>query len=76
MNEYFIERIEINWGFSNECGIEYESFEVGKFGVKEILYHQPTGEGDRHYCDIFSDDGTQVRVFNLNKIIKKPVEGV
>lgn len=54
---------------NNENGIDinYDSAEVGKNGVKHIIYHEPKGEGDRHFCDIIHEDKIQ-RVFNLNNI--------
>lgn len=26
---------------------------VGEKDVKRIIYHEPKGEGDKHYCDVF-----------------------
>ena len=31
--------------------------------VTQIEYHEPMGEGDQHYCDIYYDDGDVVRMF-------------
>lgn len=50
-------------------GEEYKRYEVGKNNVKEIQYHTPVGEGDRHYCDIYFDNTDNVkRIFNINEI--------
>ena len=66
-----VECIEYNWCYSNEIGQESSNYEVGKYGVKEIEYHQPAGEGDRHYCDVIFENGYERRIFNLNAITYK-----
>ena len=53
-----------NWYASNENGEEFTRAETGKHGVTRIKYHEPAGEGDRHYCDIYEESG-YFRVFNL-----------
>jgi len=39
--------------------------EVGKGGVTKILYHEPLGNGDKHYVDVYTDfsKGTFLRLF-------------
>ena len=34
----------------------------------ELLYHQPSGEGDAHYVDVKFDDGDKIRIFKPNEI--------
>ena len=70
----YIARVEYNWFTTSESGEEYDIAEVVDRGVKRIDYHQPHGEGDRHYCDIHYADGTGARVFNLNRVVEKPIE--
>ena len=38
--------------------------------VKSINEHPAEGEGDRWYYDVFFIDGTEMRVFNPNTVIK------
>lgn len=42
--------------------------EVGERGVTELIYHEPLGEGDRHYVDSYFDNGEIVRHFNFDSI--------
>ena len=44
---------------------------VGQKGVIKIEYHEPVGNGDCHYCDIYFEGGTISRVFNLNEVVFK-----
>lgn len=57
-----------DWFFSNDCGEEYRKYSVGEHGVTEIQYHKPQGDGDRHYCDIYLENGQIIRQFNINEI--------
>ena len=50
------------------CG-EEESKSVGRTCDK-IEYHEPRGDGDRHYCDITIGVET-TRVFNLSEVCFK-----
>ena len=36
--------------------------------IASITYHEPKGEGDKHYCDVILIDGTMRRYFNLECI--------
>ena len=36
--------------------------------VVDIQYHEPQGEGDQHYCDIYLSDGIMKRVFRPESI--------
>lgn len=38
---------------------------LGDNGLNQIKYHHPTGEGDKHYCDCYYEDGTAIRVFDV-----------
>jgi hypothetical protein len=38
---------------------------IGEGGLKQIKYHNPSGEGDKHYCDCYYEDGTVIRVFDV-----------
>jgi hypothetical protein len=44
-------------------------YQLGNKGVNKIKYHSAQGEGDRHYCDIYYDNGTEIRAFNIEDII-------
>lgn len=54
-------------------------YAVGKkcFGsiVTKIGYHSPMGEGDQHYCDIYFDDCSVVRMFRPDFVTFESVEG-
>jgi len=60
-----------NWSPSNE-GDNFSYFEVGvnrnKHRVERILYHEPQGDGDRHYIDVVFDNASRERFFNLDSI--------
>lgn len=43
---------------------------VGKDGVDKIEYHEPKGEGDKHYCDVYREDVVN-RVFEPKEVIFK-----
>jgi hypothetical protein len=60
-------RIEYRWRFSQECGEEYDFFEVGK-NCEEINIHRPQGEGDIYVADIKINDKEQVAVRNPDKV--------
>lgn len=51
--------------YSSDC----EDYEVDINGVTKIFYHEPSGEGDKHYCDVEFLDKPSVRVFNINKVV-------
>ena len=36
--------------------------------VVEILYHEPSGEGDAHYVDVITDSDTKFRIFRPDSI--------
>jgi hypothetical protein len=36
--------------------------------VTEITYHEPSGEGDAHYCDVLFDSGDKTRLFRPDAI--------
>lgn len=38
------------------------------YKADKIVYHEPRGEGDRHYADIYKPDGTVIRTFNLSSV--------
>lgn len=52
---------------------EYENWYVGKDIrgdqiVTKIEYHEPHGEGDAHYCDVYMSNGGMRRVFRPDNI--------
>ena len=71
MDKENVTRVDYNWGFSNENGEECSYYEVGYKGVQKIKYYEPTGTDNQHFCDVFSDNGTTERVFNINRVVWK-----
>ena len=53
--------------------IQYDSEDSEQ--IKEIKYHYPMGEGDKHYCDVYYTDGTIERLFEPNTITFSVVGG-
>jgi len=43
-------------------------YELWNAKVVRIVYHEPQGEGDRHYVDITYNSGEKVRMFNIESI--------
>jgi len=60
--------VDINWYCVDENGEQCTTYTVGHRNCTEIMYHEPLGEGDRHYCDIFCGE-EKLRVFNINRIV-------
>lgn len=44
-------------------------YEVFQGGVVRIVYYEPQGEGDAHYCDVDYSDGSRTRVFRPDVVI-------
>lgn len=42
-----------------------EILSIGENGLVKIKYHDPSGEGDKHYCDCYYENGTAIRVFDV-----------
>jgi hypothetical protein len=36
--------------------------------VEKMEYHEPRGEGDKHYVDAYYTDGTKIRFFIFDSI--------
>jgi hypothetical protein len=47
---------------------ESNVFECGVNCVA-IMYHEPIGEGDSHYCDVLHSDGVIQRIFKPNYVV-------
>jgi hypothetical protein len=41
-------------------------YSSGVGNVKEIEYHEPKGNGDKHYVDIYFNDGQIIREFDIS----------
>lgn len=63
-----VKGVTMVYGCTNEA-LEEEYYVVGdgSYGCESIEYHQPMGEGDRHYVDVVIKD-TVIRLFNPTKI--------
>jgi len=50
--------------------VSYSDFiyTIGIQHVAKIEYHEPVGEGDRHFVDVHSDNGVITRVFAIDEI--------
>ena len=48
---------------SKEYANDVVEYAVGKFSVERIEYHEPQGEGDAHYCDVYFQGIRVMRVF-------------
>lgn len=42
--------------------------------VSEIKYHTPRGDGDRHFVDVYYNNGRSYRYFNIESIGFFPTE--
>ncbi len=67
MNNKKVYKVIVNW-FSSDCGENFTTYISGELDIKEIKYHTPAGDGDRHYIDVCDKDGTVIRAFNINTI--------
>ncbi len=67
-----ITKIHYNWYYNTteDYGDEYEIAEVGKDNVIEIIARYPQGEGDLFRATIVYKDGSEITVFNPNKIFE------
>lgn len=60
---YDVKRVEYNWHYTTENGSEFQYYEVGKNGVKQIHYHG-------NHCAVNFDDGHDELVYNLNRVTR------
>ncbi|MBQ6578980.1 MAG: hypothetical protein IJL91_14740 [Bacteroidales bacterium] len=40
---------------------------AGSEDASKIIYHEPRGEGDRHYVDVY-EDGSVRRIFDIKEL--------
>ena len=74
MGDKYVHQIECDWFATSENGEEYCTFTLGETsGLKDIKYNSCFVEGDRHYADLYFEDGRIVRTFNLSRVIWKPI---
>jgi len=52
----------------NSSGEDYGIMKIENQNVESIIYHEPRGEGDKHYCTVTYKDGSKQRFFNLNSV--------
>ena len=46
-----------------------QTLHVTADNVKDILYHSPSGDGDRHYVDIYLVNGNVSRDLNVKSVM-------
>lgn len=51
--------------FTHNENDEIVSVYVGYGDIKEIRYHYPLGDGDKHFCDVYDDKGLAWREFDI-----------
>lgn len=59
--EYYLKKVVLD---QEKCNI----MKVGRGNVKKIIYHEPVGDGDRHYVDVYCDD-VHSRIFKFDGIV-------
>ena len=67
----FIKAFTNNWyAYSNpsEYGENYLYMRHDMDHIVCIKYHEPAGNGDAHYCDVYFWNGENKRYFNINEI--------
>lgn len=67
--EYSVYSTEETYEYLGSDGKKHTYYRDQKFLAEQIIYHQPVGEGDKHFCYVRMKDGTNILVFNINKII-------
>ncbi len=65
--------------FDRDNNGKYHAMELDE-NVKEIREHQPQGEGDKWYYDVIFSDTSELRLFNVTKVLfdkelNKPIGG-
>lgn len=71
MEDREVTSVIVDWFYDTENGEQFTKFTVGRNDVKAIRYHIPSGEGDKHFCDIEVENREYIRVFNINTISYK-----
>lgn len=57
------------WCFgTTDSTMEEREYIIGEHDVDKIYYHEPLGDGDRHYVDVIFHNGDQIRAFNPTEI--------
>ena len=46
----------------------YVGMKTGSRTIDDIVYHTPMGEGDSHFVDVFYDDGSVTRMFDIQRL--------
>ena len=67
----FIKAFITNWyaySNENEYGENFLYLRYKDKSVATIRYHEPAGDGDAHYCDVYFKDGQYKRYFNINEV--------
>ncbi len=53
---------------SGDAASQMANYVVGLGNVTRIRYHEPQGEGDKHYCDVYINDEI-IREFKLDHVV-------
>ena len=67
----FIKAFTTNWWTYSNPGEYGENFLYLRYDMEHIAsikYHEPVGNGDAHYCDVYFKDGQHKRYFNINEV--------
>jgi hypothetical protein len=62
-----IVQLVADWFYTND-GDSYEVYMPGVNDVTEILEHEPQGEGDRWFYDVYYGPDKFKRIFNPNSV--------
>jgi len=79
-----ISKIVFNW-HTGEFGASSETYVINmevkktlpgekKHNILRMEEHEPRGEGDKYWIDVFFDDKSEERIFNINRIEYKVEE--
>lgn len=62
----------VDWSYSVEVGQDHREIKRGlprNNPVVNIKYHKPVGYDNHHYLDVYYEDGSSSREFNINSIV-------
>jgi len=57
------------WPQASDESLLDDHWTIGKSNVKEIREHPAEGEGDKWFYDVYFEDGSVTRIFNVYQVI-------